>query len=654
MNKLIAFAITCMIGMTGFSQNDPVIMTIDGKPITKSEFLQIYLKNNDNPQYDQKSLDEYMELFTKFKLKVAEAEALGYDTIPRLVKELAGYQKTLARPYLIDSTKNEALVREVYDRTLEEVHAAHILLRVESNATPEDTLKAYKRLLDLKKRIEAGESFEAVAKSKLGSEDPTVQKNGGDLGFFTAFQMVYQFEDAAYSTPVGGISDPFRTRFGYHILQVKDRRPARGTMEAAHLMIAARSDASAEEIANAETKINEIYELLEAGESFEELVGKYSDDPSSNGKNGILPQFGTGTTTRMVPEFTEAAFALKKDGEYSKPVKTDYGYHIIKRISWKPVDSFDVLKKEIEKKVSKDARAEKTQASFVTKLKKEYGFSSKSAKGLKWFYQNIDSTYHNGEFKAKEYAGKKILFKMDKKKFGANDFATYMENNYRAARKEDPRMVVDKQYKLWETEAILNYEESKLAGKYPAYKALITEYHDGILLYEVMSDKVWNKAMRDTTGLNAFYELHKGDYQWGDRVDAEIFECNTRDIAEQTTKLLAVDDTLKSDAIVAKINESSSLNVKYRKGKYDTQKTDFIVASPKPLVNGVNSIYEVEGKFYVVKVKETLPAGPKAFDEAKGAITSDYQNYLEKEWMKEIEGKHKLVVNKEALYSIGK
>ncbi|MFK7786589.1 MAG: peptidylprolyl isomerase, partial [Crocinitomicaceae bacterium] len=182
MNKLIAFAIACMITLVGFSQEDPVIMTIDGDPITKSEFLQIYLKNNDDPQYDKKSLDEYMELFKKFKLKVAEAEALGYDTIPRLKKELAGYQKTLARPYLIDSTKNEALVREAYDRTLEEIHAAHILIRLESNATPEDTLKAYNRLLDLKKRIEGGEDFKAVAKSKLGSEDPTVQKNGGDLG----------------------------------------------------------------------------------------------------------------------------------------------------------------------------------------------------------------------------------------------------------------------------------------------------------------------------------------------------------------------------------------------------------------------------------------------------------------------------------------
>lgn len=653
MNKLIAFAITCMITLSGFSQNDPVIMTIDGNPITKSEFLQIYLKNNDDPKYDQAALDEYMELFKRFKLKVAEAEALGYDTIPSLKKELAGYQKTLARPYLIDSTKNEALVREAYDRTLEEIHAAHILIKMESNASPEDTLKAYNRLLALKKRIENGESFEAVAKSKTGSEDPTVQKNGGDLGYFTAFQMVYQFEDAAYSTPVGQVSDPFRTRFGYHILKVIDRRPARGTMKAAHLMIAARNDASAEEIKNAEAKINELYGMLEQGSSFEELVAKYSDDPSSNGKNGELPEFGTGTTTRMVPEFTEAAFALKTDGEYSKPIQTEYGFHIIKRLEWKDVDSFEDLQRGIEKKVAKDARSVKTQASFVNKLKKEYGFKSKSKSGLKWFYQNVDSTYLLGKFRAANYSKNKVMFKMDKQKFRGDAFAKYLETNYRAARKEDIKMMIDKQYKAWEEEAILEYEESKLAGKYPAYKALITEYHDGILLYEVMSDKVWNKAMRDTVGLKAFYENNKSNYQWGPRVNAEVYECNTMAVAEQAHTLLK-SDTLTSTQIVEKLNESSTLNTKFRKGKFDTAKTAFIDAAKSPLKKGINSIYEYDGKFYLVKVLEEIPAGPKEFDEAKGAITSDYQNYLEEEWMKEIEKKHTIVVNKEALYSLGK
>ena len=243
MNKLIAFALTLMIGTSVFGQ-DPVIMTINGKKITKSEFLQIYLKNNDNPKYDQASLDEYVELFKRFKLKVAEAELLGYDTIPKLVRELDGYEKQLARPYLIDSSKNESLIREAYDRTVNEVRASHILIRCEQNASPADTLIAYNKIMALKKRIEKGEPFDRVAKGPGGSEDPSVKNNGGDLGYFNAFQMVYPFEDAAYSTPVGSLSAPFRTRFGYHIVNVVDKRPARGTIETAHLMISIDQNAT--------------------------------------------------------------------------------------------------------------------------------------------------------------------------------------------------------------------------------------------------------------------------------------------------------------------------------------------------------------------------------------------------------------------------
>jgi peptidyl-prolyl cis-trans isomerase SurA len=653
MNKIIVFVLACIMNTMVFAQQDPVIMTIDGNPITKSEFLQIYLKNNDNPQYDKASLDEYMELFKRFKLKVAEAEALGYDTIPKLVKELAGYQKQLARPYLIDSSKNEFLVREAYEHTKSEVRAAHILIKLESNAPPEDTLKAYNRLMALKKRIEGGEDFGALAKGRGGSDDPTAQTNGGDLGYFTAFQMVYQFEDAAFATPVGGVSNPFRTRFGYHILKVADKRPARGTIEAAHVMIAVTRKATSVDVEDAQAKIDEIYSLLEAGGDFEELVKKHTDDPSSKDKGGLLPKFGTGTTTRMVPEFSQAAFELKNNGDFSKPIRTDYGFHIIKRIGWEDVPAFEILEKDLEKKVAKDARAVKTQASFVTKLKKQYGFKSKSKKGLKWFNQNIDSTYHFGKFRADQLKGNKVLFKLDKQKFRAQPFAVYMEENFRGARKEDPKTVVEKQYKLWENEAILGYEETKLAAKYPAYKALITEYHDGILLYEVMSDKVWNLAMQDTVGLKEFHGKNESSYRWGNRLDADIFECSSRANADTLIKLLAV-DTLSTQTVVRLVNASSPLNVKHKRGKYDVAKTVSLSGSPNELKEGLNATYEVDGKFYVVRVIEKIPAGLKEFDEAKGAITSDYQNFLEIKWLSEIETKHKVIINSEALYSIGK
>ncbi len=626
-------------------------MTINDKKITQSEFLQIYLKNNPDPKYDKASLDEYMELFTKFKLKVAEAEALGYDTIPKLVKELDGYKNQLALPYLVDSAKNESLIKEAYERTKNEIKASHILIKTNPNASPEDTLKAYNKIMLLKKRIENGEDFAMVAMGKDGSEDPSVTSNGGNLGYFTAFQMVYPFEDAAYTTPIGKISNPFRTRFGYHIVKVVDKREARGTITTAHIMVSVSKTATGETVDAAEAKINEIYELLENGENFEDLVVRYSDDPSSNKMKGVLPAFGTGATTRMVSEFEEAAFNLEKDGDYSKPLRTDYGYHIIKRISLTPVASFDEMKNSLESKVAKDERSKSTQDSFVAKLKKEYKYVDKTKKSLKWFEEHVDSNYYKGNMDISSLKTNNALFTMDGKEFKQQDFAKFIQFQGRRSQQESPKNVIAKQYKIWEKQTILDYEESKLASKYPAYKALTSEYHDGILLYEIMSDKVWNKAMKDTTGLKAFYESNKADYQWGKRISATIYECNSSDVANDVFKLAKI-DTMSSSKITRKINKESELNVRDKEGKFELDKITYL--NGRSFNPGLNAPYEFDGKFYVIKVSEIMAPGQKEFSEAKGSITSDYQTYLEKEWLKELKEKHPITINKEALYSVGK
>lgn len=650
MNRIV-LALTLLVGLNAFGQTDPTIMTIDGKAITKSEFLQIYLKNNNDPKYDKASMDEYMELFKKFKLKVAEAEAMGYDTIPKLVKELNGYKKQLALPYLVDSAKNEALVKEAYNRTKEEVRAAHIMMKIAPNDTPADTLRKYNHLLELKKRIENGEDFESVAKGPGGSEDPSVVKNGGDLGYFTAFQMVYPFEEQAYTAEIGKVSMPFKTRFGYHILKVTDKRPARGTIETAHIMVAVRQGEGEAEETAAKAKIDEIYGLLKDGENFETLVEKFSDDPSTNKKKGVLPPFGSGTSSRMVPEFEEAAFAIGADGGFSKPVRTSYGWHIVKRISLTPVPSFEEMKEGLENKVAKDERAKTTQASFVQKLKKEYNYTDKSAKTIKWFYTNMDSTYFKGKWNASELTKNDALFTLAGKSYGQKDFAHFLLTNYRGVSGDNFKSIVDDQYKKWVKSVVLDYEESRLTEKYPAYKALVNEYHDGILLYEVMSDMVWNKAMKDTVGLKKFYESNKASYQWGDRIEADIFECYSKDAADKAYKLLQ-SDTAQAANVVRQINGNSELNIRHRNGKFEKDRTSYL--KNQNLSKGLNKPFEVEGKFYVVKVSNTIEAMPKEFNEAKGAITSDYQNHLEKEWLEELARKHKIVVNSDVLYSLGK
>lgn len=651
MKKQLILALGILFSLNTTAQTDNVVMEIDGKKVTKSEFLQIYLKNNPNPKYDKQALDEYMELFKKFKLKVAEAEALGYDTIPKLKKELAGYRKQLSQPYLIDSTKNSSLVKQAYERMKNEVHAAHILVKVAENASPEDTLAAYNRILAIKKRIENGEDFATVAKGKNGSDDPSAVRNGGDLGYFTAFQMVYQFEEAAYNTPIGKISDPVRTKFGYHILKVIDMRPARGTMKAAHIMVATGKDASAEDIESAHKKVDEIYAKLQAGESFEKLASEFSDDSQTAEKGGELPLFGTGTTTRMVPEFEEAAFQLKANGDVSQPVQTAFGYHIIKRLDLTPLRSFEELKKEIQGKVNKDERSVVTQQSFIEKLKKTYAFKDSYSKTSKWFVQNIDTNYYKGTWNADKLKTNTAMFTLDKKAFTQKDFASYLQKNFRAYRNMDANALVKKQYAAWQNSEILAYEESKLDSKYPDFKALMQEYHDGILLYEIMSDKVWNKAIKDTSGLKTFFEGHNANYTWGKRYNAYIYECSNEDISKKVAAMLK-NDTISSRTVINTINKDSELNLRVRTGKLEVESTPYLKGHD--LKKGVNPAYVFDGKYYIVKVDEILEPTQKTMAEAKGAATSDYQTYLEKEWLTEIAKKHPIVIHEQVLYSLGK
>lgn len=644
-----------MIGLVGslnlFAQNEAAVMTIDGKPVTKSEFLQIYLKNNTDPKYDKASLDEYMTLFTKFKLKVAEAEALGYDTLPKLKKELDGYRKTLSTPYLVDNETNEVLIKQAYERSKKEIRASHILIRVDENATPADTLRAYNKALALKKRIEAGEDFATVAKSKGGSEDPSAQTNGGDLGYFTAFQMVFPFEEAAYTTPIGKLSNPVRTRYGYHIIKVVDTRPARGTIKTAHIMVAVSPTDPAEEIEAARKKINEIFEKAIAGESFENLANDFSDDPGSNGKGGVLPVFGSGTTTRMVPEFEDAAFQLKNVGDISKPIQTNFGFHIIKKLEWNDIGTFESMKKELQSKVNRDERSKRTQDSFVAKLKRNYNYKNQSKKGLKWFEQNIDSTYFMGKWNASKLSSNKTLFTIDGKAYTQKQFGTYLEKNFRGMKRMPSKELVALQYKNWEKAMIIELEEGKLETKYPEFKALMQEYHDGILLYEIMTDKVWNRATRDTMGLKAFYEINKDKYKWADRADAMVYECLNKDIANNVYKMIQ-NDTINSKHVLEKINKDSELNLRVRTNKFEIVNTPFL--KDQNLVKGVNKPYLFEGKYYVVKVDKLIPAGNKDLNDAKGAITSDFQNQLEKDWLAEIAKKHPIVINEAVLYNLGK
>ncbi|MEX1190674.1 MAG: peptidylprolyl isomerase [Brumimicrobium sp.] len=648
---IILFILTFTTTVFSQKNDDAVILTINDEEITKSEFLQTYLKNNNDPSFEKEALDDYMELYKKFKLKVAEAEELGYDTIPSLVKELEGYKEQLARPYLVDSSKNTELVKEAYERAKKEVRASHILVKVAEDASPEDTLEAYNRIMKIKKRIEGGEDFGEVAASKKGSDDPSAIKNKGDLGYFTAFQMVYPFESAAYNTPVGEISDPVRTKYGYHIINVVDKRDARGTINAAHIMVAAPKDSDKSELVNAQKKIDEIYQKLEAGESFENLARLHSDDQGSKNKGGKLPTFGSGTSQRMVTEFEDAAFALKEDGEYSEPFQTDYGYHIVKRIDYKPLAPFSEMKSELQSKVNKGDRGQQTQASFISKLKSENKFKDKGSKRLDWFYENVDSTIFKGKWEAPELDKNKWMFKYNKEKFDQAAFRNYLVDNQRRGKKTNIKNYVNEKYKAWQDQVIIENEKSTLADKHVSYKALINEYHDGVLLYEIMKDKVWDKALKDTVGLQKFYAKNQDKYQWPERIDALVYSSDKKEIIDSTYQLLKSQDTLSAKEVLNKMNSESQLNLNLKENKFIQDKTPYLKG--KSLKEGYNEIFEFEGNYYLVEVKEQLAAGSKTLAEARGSVIQDYQTQLEKDWLEELRKKHIITVQNEVLYSLG-
>lgn len=652
MKKIIVLILFSIVYLNSFAQgslNDQIVLEINGKPTYKQEFLQIYLKNNNNPKFDKASIDEYLELYKKFKLKVTEAESLGYDTIIKLKKELEGYRKTLSNSYLIDKEENNKLVEEAYNRLKTEIRASHILIKLSSYNTS-DTSQAYEKIMNIRNRALKGEDFNTLAKQF--SDDPSAAFNNGDLGFFTAFQMVYAFEDAAYKLQKDEISKVIRTKFGYHIIKLTDQRPARGIMKASHIMISAKKDATKEDIEAARKKIDEIYQKLKNGESFEDLASNFSDDPGSSDKGGKLPEFGSGTSTRMVSEFEDEAFKLKNNGDFSLPFQTDFGFHIVKRLNHTPLATLEALRKELQNKVNKDERSKKTQNSLVEKLKKEYNFKEEDKKALKWFEKNIDSNYYMGKWNYNTLNSNKTIFILNSKIYTQKMFGDYLINNFRSISKTSNKELIQKHYKNWISSEIIKFEDSQLENKYPEFKSLMQEYHDGVLLYEIMTDKIWNKASKDTLGLNKFYNENIQKYQWKNRIDATIYECLSNDIAKSVQKMLFTSDTINSKHIIEKINKTSELNLKVKMNKYEVDELPFLATIK--IQKGISKIIEHNGKFYVLKISEIIPAGPKSIKEAKGIIVSDYQNYLEKFWLEELNKKYTFKINESIIYNLGK
>ncbi len=635
MRKLIFVLLFGWIAAFQMSAQD--VLTIEDEKISKEEFKRVYLKNNTGQIVSKSTVEEYLDLYINFKLKVREAMERDMHKDPAFQKELNGYRSQLAQPYLSEGSMMEQLKKEAYERLKHEVKASHILIKCDAKASPEDTLKAYKEALNIKKRA-LKEGFGKVAQEV--SEDPSAKQNAGNLGYFTAFYMVYPFESAAYNTKVGEISNPVRTRFGYHLIKVEDKRPANGSMTAAHILISTDPDIASTE--NARERANEIHTKLREGEDFEELAAQFSDDSRTATRGGVLPPFSVG---RMVNEFEEAAFKLEKDGAYSVPIKTQYGWHIIKRINKREIGSYGSMEKEIEQKVKKDSRSNLNEGAAIRRIMKAYGFDE-NIKERGDFYSLIDTSYFGNAWDTTRFDKlNKEMFKIGNKSVNQKAFASYLNKRQRVRPSINNVIFINDEYKAFKKEEILAYKDAQLEDEYPEFKHLIQEYHDGILLFNLTEKMVWKKAIEDTLGLASFYEKNKENYKWGVRADAVIFSAKDESIAKSAKEMISAGKEL--DELREEINRPSQLNLKTEQKKYE--KDENKILDQVKWEKGLSQNLMDNGRVNFVWIKEIIPAGYKTLEDSKGIITSDYQEHLEKEWISELRKKYKFEVNQTVL-----
>jgi peptidyl-prolyl cis-trans isomerase SurA len=632
--------ITFSESMAGEKQQ--ILLTINKKEkIPMDEFRRVYERNNNNIQdtVNKKTAVEYLQLFINFKLKVLEAENAGMDTTSAFRQELSGYRAELATPYLTDINFNEKIIEETYHRLLKEINASHIMVRLTENASPADTLAAFRKITDIRDQVVKGLDFNDAAARY--SEDPSAASNKGDLGWFTAFQMVYPFENMAYSTKVGEVSPPFRTRFGYHILKVQKMRDAEGEIHVAHIMKMYPQNASQDQKDKALQSLDSLYQMVRGGADFAEIARKYSDDKRSAEKGGEMPWF---SRNKMIPEFANPAFELQNDGDISKPVDSGFGYHIIKRLEMKPIPSYEEAKADLTERLKRDKdRSSQSQEVFIGKLKNEYNFRSDEAaidevlkSTLAWLRGTPPGIPSHPE--------KSIpLFTYGKANITTGDWIEFLKKKDITTLTADTFRLPDL-FRNFEDESIIAYEDSRLEQKYPDFKSLMDEYHDGMLLFDISEKKIWQKASADTAGLEKFYEINKQKYLWPDRFRGKIIQCYNpaiRDKAEEYFEMGYSGDEV-TDAM-----HLTPGSISVREGVWapneDPVVDYYYWKGPRPA--------DWNDRTGFLSGKLTGPE-PKLLNEVRGYHIADYQQYLEDQWIKELRNKYPVKINKKMLKTL--
>ena len=536
--QLIFIVISSCTVLTKTSLEESTLFSIESDPTVADEFLYVYEKNNFNNDsiYTEKDVDDYFELFVNFKLKVEAAKSAGIDTTSSFLEEYESYKDQLIKPYLSEAKEQERLVLEVYERMKYEVDASHILITVTPDALPEDTVKAYNKILEIYEKAKSGQDFEDLAAEF--SEDPSAKSNKGRLGYFSAFQMVFAFEEAAYNTPVDSISDILRSRFGYHVLKVHDKRPYSGKVKVSHIML--RENTNSPDSISIRNKIFEIHDQIIGGEDWNEMCQKYSEDQRTRNSGGTLPFISLKQINDAA--FENAAFSLQTPGEISDPVKSGFGWHIIKLEEKIDLEPYEEIKEDLEQRVSKDDRSKISKKAVISKLKTQNNFQEFTP-GRAQIVELADSSLLDGTWDVSlaDSISKDSLFSIDGHLYETQSALDAIKDKQRRRTGIDPKGYMNELIDGFIEKCLLDYEEKQLVMNNREFRLLLNEYYEGILLFDIMNQKVWGKAVEDTLGLQLYFQEHQDTYYWGERASAVIISTTDQNVFDEVKKNIASD-----------------------------------------------------------------------------------------------------------------
>jgi len=619
-----------------------VLVVVGTISIDKEEFLQLMAKERESEgpanSLTRKEFEENFESFLTYKLKVIEAESIKLDQLEEFNLEFSSIKESLIAPYLIKNSIEEGEVKKVYARLQEIVRAKHILFQFPPNPKKEDSIAVLQLALKVKAELENGGDFGALATNY--SDDPSAKINKGDLGYFTGLQMVQQFEEAAYTLPVGSISDPILTDFGYHIIQVSGRQANPGEVQVSHILVRFDSENPSQE-ENARRKISDIYaEIQKENTIWEEIVQAYSEDLATKSGGGMLPWFGVGT---MIPEFEMAGFSLTEVGEVSPPIKTPYGYHILRLEGKRGLQPYEELEQSIRSKILRNSKTGMIQSQVIAIQKSRYGFQENEV-GISTVAGTVNATdiISFGTAIQEKKLGSTELFKANNSSYNVGDLVNFMQS-----REVTPKGIGNF-FELWLAKFIevtlAKTEEADLEKNNKAFQMLLKEYRDGILLFSLTNQEVWQKGLNDTVGQQAFFEKNSQNYQWKSRVQAYLAKVNDASKLEiarkflqnkgfDTTSFAAFEADYRSNYPDAYATESGTF-------EYESHPILSKVDLTKPYQELV-----IDGISYVLVLGKIYPPGPRKFEEARGMIIRDYQKFLDQSLTQRLKEKYPIQIN---------